>query len=160
MTALHDINGENRALVNAFLKEHWYATTMVLRGEILDMTRAEGFFLEEDGAILALLTYRFDGGVFEILSLDSLRENEGLGTRMVDEALRRARELNAEKMVVITSNDNMRAMAFYQKRGFDLVRLYRNGLEAARRLKPDIPLVGRDDIPLRHELECERILEG
>ena len=62
-------------------------------------------------------------------------------------------------MVVITSNDNMRAMAFYQKRGFDLVRLYRNGLEAARRLKPDIPLVGRDDIPLRHELEFEMLLE-
>ena len=160
MAIFHEITPDNRKAVNEFLKEHWYATTMVLRGEILDMTRAEGFFLEEEGAILALLTYRFDGKIFEILSLDSLRENEGTGTRMVDEALRRARALGAEKMVVLTSNDNMRAMGFYQKRGFDLVKLYRNGLDAARRLKPDIPMVGRDNIPLRHELEFELMLEG
>lgn len=160
MTAMQDITTENRGKINAFLKEHWYATTMVLRGDILDMTRAEGFFVEEDGAILALLTYRFDGTIFEILSLDSLRENEGTGTRMVAEAVRRAKALGAEKIVVITSNDNMRAMGFYQKRGFDLVKLYRNGLDAARRLKPDIPMVGRDNIPLRHELEFEMILEG
>lgn len=160
MAIFHEITPDNRRTVNEFLKEHWYATTMVLRGEILDMTRAEGFFLEEEGAILALLTYRFDGGVFEILSLDSLRENEGLGTQMVDEAVRRAKTLGAKKLVVLTSNDNMRAMAFYQKRGFDFVKLYRNGLDAARRLKPDIPTVGRDNIPLRHELEFEMILEG
>lgn len=160
MAIFHEITPDNRRTVNEFLKEHWYATTMVLRGDILDMTRAEGFFLEEEGAILALLTYRFDGTIFEILSLDSLRENEGTGTQMVDEAIRRAKTLGAKKLVVLTSNDNMRAMAFYQKRGFDLARLYRNGLDAARRLKPDIPTVGRDNIPLRHELEFEMILEG
>ena len=78
---------------------------------------------------------------------------------MVDEAVRRAKTLGAKKLVVLTSNDNMRAMAFYQKRGFDFVKLYRNGLDAARRLKPDIPTVGRDNIPLRHELEFEMLLE-
>ncbi len=159
MAIFHEITPDNRRTVNEFLKEHWYATTMVLRGDILDMTKAEGFFLEAEGAILALLTYRFDGTIFEILSLDSLRENEGTGTQMVDEAVRRAKTLGAKKLVVLTSNDNMRAMAFYQKRGFDLARLYRNGLDAARRLKPDIPTVGRDNIPLRHELEFEMLLE-
>ena len=94
MVNFHEITADNREAVNEFLKEHWYATTMVLRGEILDMTRVEGFFLEEEGAILALLTYRFDGKVFEILSLDSLRENEGIGTRMVAEAMDMACELS------------------------------------------------------------------
>ena len=89
MAIFHEITPDNRRTVNEFLKEHWYATTMVLRGDILDMTKAEGFFLEAEGAILALLTYRFDGTIFEILSLDSLRENEGTGTQMVDEAVRR-----------------------------------------------------------------------
>ena len=160
MAIFHEITKENRPMINDFLKAHWYATTMVLRGEIVNMSLADGFFRTENGVITALLTYRFDGKVFEILSLDSLREGEGVGTWMLQEAVRRARQLGAEKIVVITSNDNMRAMAFYQKRGFDLVKLYRNGLDAARRLKPDIPLMGRDDIPLRHELEFEMRLEG
>lgn len=155
MSDVHEITNENRPMINEFLKTHWYATTMVLRGEIVNMSRAEGFFRTENGVITALLTYRFDGRIFEILSLDSLREGKGVGTWMLQEAVCRARQLGAEKIVVITSNDNMRAIGFYQKRGFDLVKLYRNGLDAARRLKPDIPLVGRDNIPLRHELEFE-----
>jgi len=49
-------------------------------------------------------------------------------------------------------------MRFYQKRGFDMANLYRNAMDVSRRLKPEIPLIGEDGIPLRHEIEFELLL--
>lgn len=46
-------------------------------------------------------------------------------------------------------------MRFYQKRGFHRTRLYRNAVEQARKLKPEIPLIGMDGIPLKDEIEFE-----
>jgi ribosomal protein S18 acetylase RimI-like enzyme len=56
-------------------------------------------------------------------------------------------------------NDNLHALRFYQKRGFVLVALHRNALEASRKLKPEIPLVGIDGIPIRDEIELELVLD-
>ena len=63
-----------------------------------------------------------------------------------------------KRLVVITTNDNIGAIRFYQKRGFDMVKLYRGALERSRKLKPQIPLIGENEIPLRHEIEFERKL--
>jgi RimJ/RimL family protein N-acetyltransferase len=56
---------------------------------------------------------------------------------------------------LITTNDNTAALRFYQRLGFDLVALHRDAVDAARSIKPSIPLVGNDGIPIRHELELE-----
>ena len=133
-----EIDSANRPLMHAFLREHWFSTTMVLRGREIDMTQAEGFFAQEGEHILGLVTYLVTGDVLEILSLDSLRENQGI--------------------VLITTNDNLRALQFYQKRGFDMAHLFRGALEVSRKLKPEIPLIGAHGIPLRHEIEFEMLL--
>ena len=86
-------------------------------------------------------------------------ENRGLGTRLLDMAIEAAREKSCRRVVLITTNDNIRAIRFYQKRGFDMARLYRNALDVSRRLKPEIPLIGEDSIPLRHEIEFEMELK-
>lgn len=61
-------------------------------------------------------------------------------------------------MWLITTNDNTVALRFYQKRGFVLAAIHRNALEESRRLKPSIPLVGIDGIPIRDETELEKFL--
>ena len=63
-----------------------------------------------------------------------------------------------KNIVLITTNDNLNALKFYQKRGFDLSRLYLNAVDEARKIKPDIPLSGNDGIPLHHEIELEKRL--
>jgi hypothetical protein len=52
------------------------------------------------------------------------------------------------------------ALRFYQQRGFVLAAIHRNALEQSRKLKPEIPLVGNDGIPLRDEIELEMMLDG
>ena len=61
-------------------------------------------------------------------------------------------------MHLSTTNDNLRALGFYQKRGFQLCALRVNAMEEARKLKPGIPLIGEHGIPLRDEIELEIML--
>jgi hypothetical protein len=46
-------------------------------------------------------------------------------------------------------------LRFYQRYGFDLVGVHRNAVAGSRALKPSIPEIGLDGIPIRHELELE-----
>ena len=57
--------------------------------------------------------------------------------------------------MLITTNDNLSALQFYQKRGFDMSRLYHNAVDKSRKIKPQIPLTGANGIPIRHEIELE-----
>jgi hypothetical protein len=56
---------------------------------------------------------------------------------------------------LVTTNDNTHALRFYHRLGFRLAALHPGAVEAARRLKPEIPLLGLDEIPIRDELELE-----
>ena len=155
---LHRITHENRGRVNAFIREHWYTTDMILRGQVVDMTGVDGLIAQDADDIIGLITFiRYDG-TLEITSLDSLREHQGIGSALLDAVIAIARESGVTRIVLITTNDNLNAMRFYQKRGFDMANFYRNAMDVSRRLKPEIPLIGEDGTPLRHEIEFELLL--
>lgn len=148
----------NRDVVNAFIKQHWYTMTMIIRGIEIDMTKVEGFYFRDGKSIIGLVTYLVYDNIFEIISLDSLRENQGIGSELLKLAVDEANKRGCRKVVLITTNDNINAIRFYQKRGFDMVRLFHNSIDISRRMKPEIPVIGENSIPLRHEIEFERIL--
>jgi RimJ/RimL family protein N-acetyltransferase len=70
---------------------------------------------------------------------------------VVDEA----RLAGCGRVWLVTTNDNTRALRFYQRNGFDVAGLRRFAVDQARRVKPEIPARGHDDIPIRHELVLE-----
>ncbi|MGN0994976.1 MAG: GNAT family N-acetyltransferase [Butyricicoccus sp.] len=152
------IDPTNRERIDAFIIREWFTLQMVVHGERIDLGTADGWYACEDEDIIGLITYRIADDEMEILSLDSLRENRGIGTALLNKALSKAKASGLKRVTLITTNDNLRAMQFYQKRGFDMVRLDRNALEQARKLKPEIPLIGLNGIPLRHEIEFELAL--
>ena len=92
------------------------------------------------------------------MSLDSLTEKQGIGTALLNMVIQKAKEKDIQKIILITTNDNINAIRFYQRRGFDMVNLYRNMLDVSRKPKPEIPFIGENEIPLRHEIEFEMIL--
>ena len=53
----------------------------------------------------------------------------------------------------MTTNDNLAALRFYQRRGLRLVAVHRDAVRVARALKPLIPRVGNYGIPVLDELE-------
>ena len=155
---LKKINLENRERINDFIIRHWFTLQMVVHGESIDIGNAEGWYACKDDEIIGLVTYRITGNEMEILSLDSLRENNGTGTALLHQALSYAKDSGLVRIRLITTNDNLHALRFYQKRGFDIIRFYHNALDEARKIKPEIPLIGIDGIPLKHEIELEYIL--
>ena len=66
------ISGYNRPQINDFMQTQWLSTNMVVRGELVDMTAADGTIAYRDNKLVGLLTYRYAGKTMEILSLDSL----------------------------------------------------------------------------------------
>ncbi len=153
------IDGKNRLEVNTFLIAHWFSTTMAVRGQLFDMTQFDGCLAVEGGEIVGLITWRQDGDALEIMSLDSVRENRGVGTALLEAAVRKARALDCSRVVLITTNDNLRALRFYENRGFAIKEVYPNAVAAARRLKPEIPLQSDDGLPIRDEIELEMRLQ-
>ena len=152
------IDQTDRRQIDTLILRQWFSLKMVVHGEAIDLGTADGWFARENGAITGLITCRIADGEMEILSLDSFRENRGVGTALLDKTIVEAKSLGCSRITLITTNDNLPALRFYQKRGFDMVRLYRNAVEHSRKIKPEIPLTGMDGIPLKHEIELEMTL--
>jgi GNAT superfamily N-acetyltransferase len=111
------------------------------------------------GRLLGMLTYvpGQDWRQCEILTLHADEQWHGAGSALIEAAGQLARRLGCTRLWVITTNDNVDALRFYQRRGFYLVRVHRGAVDRSRAsLKPEIPPVGAHGIPLRDEIELER----
>jgi hypothetical protein len=80
---------------------------------------------------------------------------QGVGTALIEAVKVAAIEAGCRRLWLMTTNDNLHALGFYQRRGFRLVAVYPGAVDAARLLKPEIPLLGNDGIPIRDEIELE-----
>ena len=80
-------------------------------------------------------------------------QGEGAWPGTVGAVRERARAEGCGRLWLVTTNDNVRAIRFYQRLGMDLVGVSLGAVDVARaRLKPSIPERGHDEIPIRHEL--------
>jgi ribosomal protein S18 acetylase RimI-like enzyme len=142
-----------------FFKLHWGSTKMVISSGVYDCSTLDGFaVLNEEGQIIGLITYVIKDDECEIISLDSTEEGKGIGTALVKEVENLATKKKCQLLKLITTNDNLLALKFYQKRGFILSKIIHNAVEKARKIKPEIPLIGNDGIPIRDEIELIKVL--
>lgn len=124
------------------------------RGELIDVLALPGFTAERDGRPIGLLTYRRANGECELAFMAALERHNGIGSALLD-ALRHEVGDN-QRIWVVTTNDNLEALRFYQRRGFRLSALRAGAVdESRRRLKPQIAAVGELGIPIRDEIELE-----
>ena len=138
-----------------FWVDHWGGQIMVTRGNIYRPEQLDGFVVEEGREWTGLITFLVKDNEMEITSLDSLREGQGLGTKLIDWVVEEARKQKCKRVFLITTNDNIYALGFYQRRGFELAAVHRGAVNESRKIKPSIPLMGINNIPLRDEIEME-----
>jgi N-acetylglutamate synthase-like GNAT family acetyltransferase len=127
---------------------------VVSRGTPHDATTLPGFVAEQDGIPVGLITYAITHHECEVVTING----PGIGAHLLSATVERARDHGCHRLWLITTNDNTRALRFYQRHGWDLAALHRNAVTEARKIKPAIPETGEDDIPLRHEPELEFLL--
>jgi ribosomal protein S18 acetylase RimI-like enzyme len=153
---LCEIDDNLRKQVVEFIVQQWGSPKIISRCKVHSMDQLPGIVILRNNTIIGLLTYKISDGECEIVSLDSLEEDRGLGSQLISEIERKAKEKQCHRIWLITTNDNIQAIKFYQTRGYDLKAVHRNAVESARKLKAEIPLKGYNDIPIKHELEFEK----
>ena len=105
-------------------------------------------------------TYVVEGTDCELLTLHAATPRVGVGSALLAEVRATARAAGCRRLWVVTTNDNLDALRFYQRRGFRLTALRPGAVDYSRELlKPEIPRTGAHQIPLRDELELEMDLD-
>lgn len=180
---LRPICDPDREALTAWLAKRWGTAEMVSGGSLRALDRLPGFVAESvpDGTWLGLLTFTFrdaparepepkrdgaDAGrlfsvswrdrAVEIVSLDSVAEGRGVGSALLGAAESRALDEGASRLWLLTTNDNLSALRFYQRRRWRIVAVHPGAVDWARRLKTSIPRIGEAGIELHDELELER----
>lgn len=127
---------------------------VVSKGRLHDPFDQAGLVAHRGEQPMGLTTYRVEGDECELLTIGSLVHDTGVGTTLIDAVRAAAHDAGCLRVWLVTTNDNTRAIRFYQRRGFRLRGLRPGAIDEYRRtVKPEIPLRGNDDIRIRDELE-------
>lgn len=149
---------EDTPRLRQFWKEQWSGDFIVTHGSIHQPEDVDGFVVEDGELWAGLITYKLVNDECEVISLDGLREGEGIGTMLLRKVIEEARIRKCKRVFLITTNDNLYAIGFYQRRDFELVTIRRGAVNETRKIKPAIPIIGQNHIPLRDEIELEMTL--
>jgi ribosomal protein S18 acetylase RimI-like enzyme len=134
----------------------WHAESVVAHGEHIYPARLPGFVALAGDRIVGHASYRIDGDRCELTSIEATARGEGTGTLLLQAVVRAARAAMCRTVWLTTTNDNLDALRFYQRRGFRLTNLRQGAVDLARAtLKPEIPSIGSSGIPMRDELDLE-----
>lgn len=156
--AVRDKTPDDTAWLEGFLRTQWGGPVIVNRGVRHNLLELPALIAERGGERCGLLTYRMEPEGWQITTLNAVPPQHGTGTQLIDAVARRAAQAGCRRLWLITTNDNIDALRFYQRRGFTFVAVHPRAVDEARRLKPGIPPVGNYGIPIRDELELERRL--
>jgi ribosomal protein S18 acetylase RimI-like enzyme len=132
------------------------------RGELVDVLESGAglLALDAEGLPVGIVTWSIEprGDVAEVRAVAVAASVQGLGVgrALLDGTAAAVRAAGVSRAWLVTTNDNLAALALYQKAGWRLAALRPGAIDDARqRLKPEIPDVGQHGIPLRDELELE-----
>jgi len=147
---------EDLAWLKALWRDTWGGETMVSRGQVHELMDLAAIIAWQGQARVGAATFDAGDEDWEITSLNAIVENQGVGSALLDIIEAAARFQMATRLWLITTNDNIRALRFYQRRGYRLVAVYPWAVDEARKLKPTIPKLGNDGIPIHDEIELEK----
>ncbi|HLO40026.1 MAG TPA: GNAT family N-acetyltransferase [Phycisphaerales bacterium] len=164
---VEDWGGESAsasAYVQRELERNWLSTEIWSRGKAFAADRLMAFVAKVDGAWAGHVTLAFeeDGaekGSCEVITLAAGGHGGGVGSRLLERAEDEARARGMKRVYLTTTNDNVRALGFYQRRGWRMAALYKGMMDRCREMGKPVALVGESGIAVRDEIELELGLE-
>lgn len=146
----------DRERARAWLREHW-AESMAANGELLYPAEHDGFIAGDwDG----LITYRIAAGRCEVTLVMALRKGEGIGSALLGATVEAARAGGCTDLWLISTNDNLHALEWYERKGFTVTEVREGAVDRSREtLKPSIPTHNPDTgLPISDEIELSLAL--
>jgi GNAT superfamily N-acetyltransferase len=141
--------------INEFLRCHWGGLHSVINGAEIDLTTMPALIAGDHDGIAIFREFPKP----ELLLLHVITTSSGVGSALLDALATFLQLRGRSTLSVTTTNDNVAALAFYQRYGFRLKELRLNKVEEARIVKPSIPAIAENGIPVRDEIELILNLE-
>lgn len=145
---------DNRSVVD-LLAGSWGSTTVVCHGAVYDAAALPALVAARGTRLAGLLTYTIIADGLEVVSLNAVVPRSGVGGALLAAAADVAEAAGCARLWLITTNDNLDALRFYQRRGMRIVGVAPGAVDEARRIKPSIPQVGAYGIGIHDEITLE-----
>lgn len=155
---VRDLSDRDRDWVAARTTDAFASSHVVSRGRLHHVRELQGVIAEAEGRRVGVATYRLEEGACEIVTIQAVTKGDGVGTALLAAVEERAGSAGCPRVWLVTTNDNLDALRFFQRRGYLLAALHPGIVDRSRRLKPALPELGCHGIPLRDELELEKWL--
>jgi len=150
---VRSVKETDRPAVEWLTTQLWGAPEVVVHDGVFHPAALPGFIAERGGRIAGLVTFDVRSGVLEIVTINALDQFTGIGTLLIEAIRAEAKRRGCHQITLTTTNDNVAALRFYQRRGFQLAALRPGAVDRSRLRKPEIPHTGDFGIPLRDEID-------
>jgi ribosomal protein S18 acetylase RimI-like enzyme len=154
---VREANDKDRPAVRALFESDFGRTKIVAFGEVMDidqMPALVAFMTEDLSGALAYRLFGDDALHVVALATDPMWQRSGVGGQLLAEAELLARRLKLQRLIVATTNDNLPALHFYQRRGYRLTDFVPNSIS----IHTGQEVSGFAGIPVRDELRLEKRL--
>ena len=155
---IRNSTSKDRDWITEVLIDDWASNIIVTQGTSYQADLLPALIADLDGKPSGVLIYSIKNTELEIVSLNAIEKGKGIGSALLDEIEKIAKEHRCRRIWLITTNDNIDAMRFYQRRGYEIAFVHRHAIQGSRKIKPQLPFVGKYGIPIRDEIEMEKNL--
>jgi ribosomal protein S18 acetylase RimI-like enzyme len=155
---VREVGDGDRCAVDCLHRELWHADVVLAQGRLDRPADFPGLIAERDGEPVGVLAFDVREGDCYVVAIGTKEPGTGVGSALLEALVEHGRRSQWSKIWLITTNDNLDALRFYQGKGFRLSRLHPGAIERYRHLKPNLPEIGSYGIPMRDEIELEMAL--
>ncbi|REE89088.1 acetyltransferase (GNAT) family protein [Paenibacillus taihuensis] len=151
-------NEEDKEWLRNLWITEWGGELMISRGRQFYLQDVEAVVAWADGVRVGAATYQVRRDESELTSLNVMTSGQGIGSALLAAVEQLVKQAGENRFIIITTNDNMDALRFYQRLGYRISSIYIDAVTESRKSKPSIPLLGYYHIPIRDEIELEKML--
>jgi GNAT superfamily N-acetyltransferase len=145
----------DQSWIESMLQRWWGGRHVVVHGQEFDAALLPALI---GGDLQGLLTFAVMAPHAEIVTLNALTRWHGVGSALVETLAADLAKSDVREIRLTTTNDNLDALRFYQRRGFRIAAVRPGAVDEARQKKPSIAAVGNYGIARHDELELVRVL--
>jgi ribosomal protein S18 acetylase RimI-like enzyme len=146
------LNSSDFEQVKEIMIKEWGSDYVIVHGDIIHPAELPGYKIIDGKNLVGLITCVIRGQECEIVTLNSFREGEGIGETLLRSVEAYALSQQCKTCMLVTTNDNLNALGFYQKRGFYISEVRPGAVDESRKVKMSIPMIAENGIPIRDEI--------
>jgi GNAT superfamily N-acetyltransferase len=150
---IRHVSAADRNDVRSLVASRWGASFVIKHDTKFELPGLPGLIAEVNDAIVGLLLWVDRGAEIELLTLDALVQWQGIGGSLLGAFTEQVQSRDHCRVLATVTNDQLVALRLLQLRGFRISAVRPGAVDAARKVKPQIPVIGNDGVPLHDELD-------